>query len=134
MSEKNCSMHKGFTNEFRCLLKSIKTHTYFCNGKYYQQLSKACLTICQLAEILSSCCNYHLKNSTNTSTAKEECLTLSAESRSSPNDVAVDLAKFASWVAVIGSPMVGRAALELATSLAVGCRANNTGQCVQERR
>ena len=47
-------------------------------------------------------------------------ITLSAASRSSPREVAVDLAKFASCVAVIGSPIVGRAALELATSLVVG--------------
>ena len=47
-------------------------------------------------------------------------LTLSAACRSSPSEVAVDLAKFASCVAVIGSPIVGRAALELATNLVVG--------------
>ena len=47
-------------------------------------------------------------------------LTLSAASLSSPNAEAVDLAKFASCVAVMGSPIVGRAALELATSLDVG--------------
>ena len=47
-------------------------------------------------------------------------LTLSAASLSSPNEEAVDLAKFASCVAVMGSPIVGRAALELATSLDVG--------------
>lgn len=47
-------------------------------------------------------------------------LTLSAASRKSPSEEAVDLAKFASCVAVIGSPMVGSAALELATSFDVG--------------
>jgi len=51
-------------------------------------------------------------------------LTLSAASRSSPSEVAVDLAKFANCVAVIGSPMVGRAALALATSLFVGYKRN----------
>ena len=48
--------------------------------------------------------------------------TLSAASLKSPSEDAVDLAKFASCVAVIGSPMVGRAALEFATSLDVGCK------------
>lgn len=48
-------------------------------------------------------------------------LTFSAASLNSANEVAVDLAKFASCVAVIGSPIVGRAAFELATSLDAGC-------------
>ena len=47
-------------------------------------------------------------------------LTLSAASLNSANEVAVDFAKFASCVAVMGSPIVGRAALEFATSLDVG--------------
>lgn len=51
-------------------------------------------------------------------------LTLPAAFRRSPSEDAVDLAKFASCVAVIGSPMVGRAALELATSFAVGYKHN----------
>ena len=51
--------------------------------------------------------------------------TLAAASRKSPSEDAVDLAKFASCVAVIGSPMVGRAALELATSFDVGYKSES---------
>lgn len=60
------------------------------------------------------------REGTYSSIKKKTALTLSAASRKSPSEEAVDLAKFASCVAVIGSPMVGSAALELATSFDVG--------------